>query len=63
MWADIAKEEMRRAPVKISINNNINKRSKGVKEEDNVAFALKGQVEGPRQEQNSWREEKEEGSV
>ena len=42
MWADLQQEEMRRAFLKSSISDNSNRRSKGVKEEEDVALASKG---------------------
>lgn len=58
MWAYLTQEEMRRTLVKSSISNSSSKGSKGVKEEENVAFASKGKAKGLSQGQGLQGEKK-----
>jgi len=46
MWSNLQQEELRQAMLKSFINSSNNNGSKVVKEEENVAFTLKGPSQG-----------------
>lgn len=58
MWTDLTQEDMGRTLVKNSISGSSNKGSNCVKEEENVALALKGKEKYPSQGQGLQGEKK-----